>query len=114
MQNRSDYVNEVEGLGRVLNNKGLYVKMLGSFISKPYLEDLLGAIEKSDFQAATLTAHSIKGVAANLSFPALYEKMQALESELKNGQAQSFDLDGVKEIMEKTLTHINEIIAENS
>lgn len=111
--NREKYVNEKEGLERVLGNKGLYAKMLKSFIDKPYLADLLNAIEKQDLQAAILTAHSIKGVAANLSFPELFNIMQTVESELKEGKTDTFDIEQVKEVMENTLSCINEIISEN-
>ena len=107
------YVNQAEGLSRVLGNKGLYTKMLKSFIDKPYLHDLLAAIDSQDFQAAILTAHSIKGIAANLSFPELFTSMQTIESALKEGHTQNFNIPEVKEIMENTITCISEIINEN-
>ena len=112
--NREKYVNQAEGLGRVLGNKGLYTKMLKSFIDKPYLNDLLAAVERQDFQAAVLTAHSVKGIAANLSFPELFTVMQVAESALKEGRIQNFNLSEVKEVMENTIACINEIINENN
>ena len=107
------YVNMTEGISRVMNNKALYVKLLKKFVAEPHLDKLMQAVGQNDFKAAELTAHTIKGLAANLSFPELYTVMQELEAELKSGKTEGFDLETAKDCIEKTTGYVNEIIAAN-
>ena len=111
---RETYLNITEALGRLMGNNTLYIRMLKSFVNKSNFAELTDALEKADFQTATLHAHTIKGVAANLSFPDLYQKMQILEGQLKSGQTEGFSYAEAKISIENTLQHINAVIAENA
>ncbi|MDR2005701.1 MAG: Hpt domain-containing protein [Acidaminococcales bacterium] len=106
-----DYINMAEGVKRVANNKTLYLRLLKNFIAKPHIQELLGAVEQSDFKTAALEAHTIKGVAANLSFPELYAVMQTLESELKEGKTEGLDLARAQSCVETTIKYAGQLIA---
>jgi HPt (histidine-containing phosphotransfer) domain-containing protein len=108
---REAYINMADGVKRVANNKALYLRLLKNFVAKPHIEELLAAIEKGDFKTAALESHTIKGVAANLSFPELYSVMQVLESELKEGKTEGFDLALAQSCVETTVKYANELIA---
>lgn len=64
--------NVEEGLNRFMNKSELYAKMLLKL--PPNLEKLevLPYMESGDYQTALANAHTIKGVAGNLSVTPLY------------------------------------------
>jgi HPt (histidine-containing phosphotransfer) domain-containing protein len=108
---REAYINMADGVKRVANNKTLYVRLLKNFVAKPHIQELLAAVGSGDFKTAALEAHTIKGVAANLSFPELYAVMQTLESALKEGQTEGLDLGLAQACVDATIQYANEIIA---
>lgn len=65
-------VNTDEALNRFMNNSSLYERMLLKF--PPNLEKLevLSFIEAGDVKTATENAHTLKGIAGNLSLTPLY------------------------------------------
>ena len=79
-------LNQEEGLGRVGNNKALYKRLLGMYTANNYLSQLTGELSAGDLETAQRTAHSIKGVAANLAMSRLHEAALALETCLKASQ----------------------------
>ena len=107
------YIDIEDAKQRLLGNMGLVVKMLQKFVDKPNLSELADAIEKSDYNTAALVAHTIKGVAANLSFKDLYNKAQLLETSLKEGQMDEALYSQVKDSLEKTIEAAQKVISEN-
>ena len=105
-----NFINVSEGLGRMMNNQNLYVKMLTTFKNGSYLENLVLAVESGDKDKAVFEAHTLKGVAANLSFPAISIEAKALEAKLKSGE--SVDLTKIKNDVAQTLACIDQVLAK--
>ncbi|MDR1220587.1 MAG: Hpt domain-containing protein [Treponema sp.] len=105
------YVNQEEGLKRVMNNKKLYVRLLTKFKNETNLTELVHSIEEKDYEKAEASAHTLKGLSGNLSLTALYEKASALDAQLKN---QTVDADAVADItacFNETQKAIEEVLA---
>jgi HPt (histidine-containing phosphotransfer) domain-containing protein len=79
------YINAEDGAKRVGGNMGLYKKLLARFVEGNYIDSLTSEIVSGNMEGAAAAAHTIKGVAANLSLVKVNEISAALESALKNG-----------------------------
>lgn len=97
------YVDMEDALKRVCNNKMIYKKLLGTFQKTLQIGQLCQETAAGDLEAAAKTAHSIKGVTANLSLKAAYEKCMVVESDLKNGVCNDADVRELKEILDTTI-----------
>ena len=64
--------------------------MIGKFVRKyandPTYNRLTAAVEAKNWKDAFLAAHTLKGVAQNLGFDALYRASSALTEHLRGGQ----------------------------
>jgi HPt (histidine-containing phosphotransfer) domain-containing protein len=106
------YINFDEGLKRVLNNTRLYVKLLTKFGTDTRLDGLFAQLEAGDYEKAQVAAHTIKGVAANLSLTELFEKVKDLEAQIKEKSIQPGAPDTVKAVFEETLKKVDEVVAQ--
>jgi HPt (histidine-containing phosphotransfer) domain-containing protein len=106
------YVNFDEGLKRVVNNAKLYVRLLTKFRADTKLDELFAQLEAGDYEKAQVAAHTIKGVAANLSLTELFERIKDLESQIKEKAVQPGMPDTVKTVFEETLKKVDEVIAQ--
>lgn len=106
------YMNIEEGMGRVMNNKKIYNKLLGKFIDKTYIGPLTDQINAGDMEGAKFSVHTIKGLAANLSLPLLFETSLAYENKVKEGTADKTGLAELTKIHDKTMECIKELLAE--
>jgi len=107
------YIDFADGVKRVMNNTKLYVKFLTKFKNDTKLDDLEKAFAAGDMEKARNAAHTIKGLAANLSLMELYKQSLALETQIKGGAAEPAQLDTVKTAFAKTLQEIDKVISEN-
>ncbi|ULQ58733.1 response regulator [Brucepastera parasyntrophica] len=107
-----EYLNLEEGLGRVMGNKALYTKLLSRFKAETNPDELFTEIEQKNFDKAQVLAHTIKGVAANLSLKKLFMLMQKLELELKNGVVEPGIQEEIKECIAQTYAVIDKVIKE--
>ncbi|GHV41424.1 hypothetical protein FACS1894187_23140 [Synergistales bacterium] len=80
-----EYVDEGKALERIRNNAKLFKTLLKSFVgtTPDQIAQLKKEIEAGDKAAAAKSVHTIKGVAANLSMPKLYELSPQFETLLK-------------------------------
>ena len=77
---------DVEGaLRRLRGNTKLYAKLLGHFLQGAELDGLKAAFESGDAEETTKAAHTMKGVAANLSAVDIHKLVIELEASLKEG-----------------------------
>lgn len=111
VSNLEDYVDIEDALARVCGNKHIYKMLLGSFQKSLQLDQLCEEAERSDFEAAAQTAHSIKGVTANLSLKAAYQKVVEVEAQLKQGSIEQDTLQEFCEII-KTTVQCTEYVAQ--
>ncbi|MCL1973034.1 MAG: response regulator [Endomicrobia bacterium] len=102
------YINVEEGLNRLMKDKKLYFKLLNSFDGKKSANELTANINAGDFKAAAVSAHTIKGIAANLGLTALWEVSKEVEMKAKEEQNLSGYIDNITKTVDKTL----ELIAE--
>jgi HPt (histidine-containing phosphotransfer) domain-containing protein len=107
------YIDFADGVKRVMNNSKLYVKLLAKFKDGTRLDDLEAAVTAGDMEKAKNAAHTIKGLAANLSLAELFKQSLALETQIEAGAADTAQLDAVKTAFAKTLQEIDRVIAEN-
>ena len=64
-----DYAEAMERFG---GNEALYLRLAAKFLNDPHFAALDEALERGDLEAAQREAHSLKGVAGNLSFDKLF------------------------------------------
>ncbi|GHV92694.1 hypothetical protein AGMMS50268_31970 [Spirochaetia bacterium] len=106
------YINFDEGVKRVMNNTKLYVKLLAKFKADTNLTDTGTHLAAGDYEKARVSAHTIKGIAANLSLTELFERIRDLESQIKEKAVQPGAVDAVKAVYDETLKKIDEVIAK--
>ncbi|GHT68547.1 hypothetical protein FACS1894110_16340 [Spirochaetia bacterium] len=106
------YVNVDEGLKRVVNNTRLYVSLLNMFKANPNMGEIETHLGALDFEKAQAAAHTLKGIAANLSLSELFEKVRNLESQIKEKFVPAGALDAVKAVYNETLKKIDGVIAK--
>lgn len=78
-------INVVSGTTRFGGNNALYLKYLKKFPQEDSFNKLEQALEAQDVDAAYLAAHTIKGVAGNLSVDSVYEASLPINDALKSG-----------------------------
>jgi HPt (histidine-containing phosphotransfer) domain-containing protein len=97
------YIDVEDALKRVCGNKAIYKKLLGKFKASLQTEALVESAAVGDFEAAAKIAHNIKGITANLSLPAAYNKCVQVEADLKQGAVNQSEVAKLREILETTL-----------
>lgn len=112
-ENQNAYIDMNEGLQRVLNNKQLYIRLLKKFAAETNLTALNDAINVNDLSAAREKAHTIKGIAANLSLKKLFLAVQELETKVKEGIADQEMMKSIQNIFNETITHIQKVVEED-
>jgi HPt (histidine-containing phosphotransfer) domain-containing protein len=108
------YVNFEEGSKRVMSNTKLYVKLLIKFKTETTLDDLSAALDAGDFEKAQTAAHTVKGLAGNLSLIELFEKVRDLESQIKEKSVQAGAFDLVKTTFAETIKEVDKVILEHA
>jgi len=123
MDNYDDlpYIDVEEALVRLGNRKPLLQKLLLSFIADPKCDEFLVALESRDLQASVHAAHTVKGIAANLSLPRLRGYMATQELLFKQAIDQGdntvfakVDVEDFKAIVANTLAEAEKAGAELS
>lgn len=98
------YIDMEDGLKRVMNNKKLYVRLLSKFKASTDLQALTAAVAVGDYEKAEIEAHTIKGIAGNLSLTELFMQSQELDTKLKTKLAKPAELVITPETIEPLLT----------
>ena len=80
-----------EGMARLLNDEGLYVEMMGIFLEDENYAGLKTALDAGDVETAYRCAHTLKGVASNLSITSLYDAVLPLVELLRTGSMDGAD-----------------------
>jgi HPt (histidine-containing phosphotransfer) domain-containing protein len=108
------YLNEEEGKKRVMNNAKLYVKLLTKFKADTNLDELGAAAGAQDWEKAQAAAHTLKGIAANLSLTELYKQSLDVETQIKEKSLKNESFESLKNCFAVTLTEIDKVIARNA
>ena len=107
------YVDFADGIKRVMNNAKLYVKLLAKFKDGTKLDELEAAISAGDLGKAQAEAHTIKGVASNLSLSELARQSLEIENQIKAGTVDPAQMETMKAVFAATLQEADKVIAEN-
>ena len=107
------YLDIDEGLKRMMNNMKLYVRLLGKFRAETKLDSLEAGIAEGNMEKAREAAHTLKGVAANLSLLELFKQTLELETQIKAGTVNPAQLQTVKTVFSETLREIDKVIEKN-
>ena len=74
-----------DALARLMQNEGLFLRVLRAFLQDGNFARLQEALAKGDVSGAFTAAHTLKGVAGNLSLNALYERVSGVVECLRGG-----------------------------
>ena len=99
-----------EALGRFMGSEGLMMKFLLRFPQDENFARLCQAMEAGDAGQAFEAAHTLKGVAGNLSITGLFRQAGALVEDLRGG-----DLEGAREklpALEAQYAQVTQALAE--
>ena len=102
-------INLDEGLGRLGGSMQLYKRLLVSFKDGNYLKDLEDQMENGDAAQASVAAHTLKGVSANLSLTRVNEITIEIEKQLKAGVLSMEYVPDLKEAFAKTAEEIDKL-----
>jgi len=106
------YIDVTEGIKRVMNNSKLYGKLLVKFKDDKNLAELDEALAGGDLTKAQASAHTLKGLAANLSLTELFKQSLELETQIKAGSVNPEQLTVVKDVYAQTLIETDKVIAQ--
>lgn len=95
-----------QGIRRLNNNTEFYEKLLDMFLDDNTLFELEEAIKNKNIDEAFVKAHSLKGIAGNLSFIKLHAFLIPLVETLRMKS-----LDGIDEMMKPVKKNYLEIKA---
>ena len=110
-----NYMNVDDAMSRLGNNKKLYATLLKKFNGTAMLEDLKTKLSNGDAAGSQAQAHTIKGLAANLSLQDLREKAESIELALKNSvSTDGIDASAISDSAEATQEAVAVWIKENS
>jgi HPt (histidine-containing phosphotransfer) domain-containing protein len=103
------FINVEEGIKRLMNNRTLYLKLLNNFQGRYLTQKIIEAIDAKNYEAVAQSAHTLKGVAANLSLTALSEITLQIELLAKQSSDAVHLKEKLNETAEKTLTFIAQL-----
>lgn len=103
-----ELIDKESALARLRGNEAIFKKLLKSFCDKTYLDQLRSELDSGDLAAAAMTAHTVKGVTANLSLTALNENCTKLEAEIKAGTIAPETFATYAQVLEQTLKAIDQ------
>ena len=70
--------NVDEGLGRCLNNEAFYLRLVGKALADGNYDKLSAAVAAGDMDAGFETAHTLKGVLANLALTPILDPVSQM------------------------------------
>jgi HPt (histidine-containing phosphotransfer) domain-containing protein len=106
------YINLDEGLGRVMKNGKLYARLLKKFTTDTNLGEILTTVQAADYEKAQVQAHTLKGIAANLSLTELYKQTVELEAQIKGKSVNQEIQDSIKKCYDETVVLTEKVIEQ--
>lgn len=103
-------------LKRFMGNEAMYIKFIKKFLDDKSYNDLLENITKRDYEEAFKSAHTLKGVTANLGIEPLREAASQITELLRGKPAEEVDtasLDACKAQMEEAYLNFRRIVEES-
>ena len=104
-------------LKRFMGNDGIFMKFILKFLDDKNYAGLLENLEQKDYLAAFNSAHTLKGVTANLGLDPIRDVVSEMTELLRNHQeiddAKVHELDGLKQRLIEKYDIFYKIIEEN-
>lgn len=103
-----------KGLAMSAGNSQFYIRLLKTFVSNDLTGAFLRAVEHGNISEASVHAHTIKGITANLNLKALYDIFNTFDAQFKEQNMPVFnsqDITRLKEVYKNTVDVINVISA---
>jgi len=107
-----DFIDVSDAMVRLGGNKKLYTALLKKFDGKAMTDDLINKIKNGDSAAAAAQAHTIKGLAANLSLKDLRANAEVLELKIKRGE-KDIDTSEIEQSLNQTVEAVNTWTEQN-
>jgi len=107
----SEYIDEKEALARIRGNVKLYKRMLSLFLEGKENDDFEQAVAEGDLQKAGDLAHTIKGVAGNLSLKPLFELSAELMGQFRSSALDQGTLEAYRDAWVKTREAVEQLVA---
>lgn len=107
------YLDYNDGMKRVGNNVKLYVRLLGKFKNDVKTDELEAALASGNLEAAQGQAHTLKGVAANLSLTEFHKQSLEIETQIKAKEVKPDQLGILKATLAATIVEVDKVIAAN-
>ena len=105
------------GLKRVLGKEDLYLSMLNKFLSgqKNVISEMQQSLAAKDWLTLERTAHTLKGLAANIGAQHIADKASLVESSAKQNNEEDVNsyLASLSAPLEKILVSVNDAIKES-
>ncbi|MDR1909814.1 MAG: Hpt domain-containing protein [Spirochaetaceae bacterium] len=114
MADEKVYVDEADGVKRVMNNLKLYVKLLAKFRNENNLDDLNTHLKAGDLEKAQGAAHTIKGLAGNLSLLELQKQALEIETQIKAKSVDPATVESLNVCFAETLAAVDQVLAKNA
>ena len=108
------YVDEADGGKRGMNNMKLYIKLLTKFRTENNLDELNAFLDAGDLEKAQTVAHTIKGLAGNLSLVELHKKALEVETQIKGGAVDPASRASINACFAETIAAIEQVLAKNA
>lgn len=110
-QRLTDSGMDVDGaLHRLMDNEGLYIRLLGKFLDDKNCEELEACIGAGDYEKAFHAAHTLKGVAANLGLAELAAADEVVVERLRVNDSEGIGED-LKKVTDKYKLAVDAICA---
>jgi two-component system sensor histidine kinase/response regulator len=106
------YIDLDEGLGRVMKNEKLYTKLLNKFITDTNPDEMLAAVQAAEYEKAQVMAHTLKGIAANLSLTELFKQTLELETRIKERSVSQETQESIKKCYAETVSLVKKVIEQ--
>ena len=106
------YIDVKEGVERLMNDEKIYFRLLKSFEGVKFANDLINSIKSGDLKTASIVAHTIKGISANLSLKELWRLSKEVETQAKSNNIPSGFIDEIKDITDKTMQMIADLTSQ--
>lgn len=103
-------------LKRFMGNESLYIKYIMKFLEDKNYEGIILNFEKGDYEAVFNSAHSLKGVTANLGLNPINAAAAQITELLRNKQAQEVDVEKLNDFigqLDETYNCFRRILEEN-
>ena len=105
-----ELVDVNDALKRVGGNMDLYKRLLNTFTGGDHISPLEEALSTGAMEDATRLAHTLKGVASNLSLIKLTAAAVELEHKIKDGLDHSASMAALKQVYYDTSQAIAEVV----